>query len=255
MIPASGTISTFQAVPRSIQTRVAHYENAGFLFQDVPSSILTAQGFDSISDGIPKKLDTVKMRIPSKTLIFDGIRQTLIGKLSIMPMLDSIFRLCKSESFEGKLKKLHDKSYKIDDLLSIHVNRIHPLELVANSLSFQNIANIEYVFSTLTNKPFFKQVKQLRSRVKENPEIEYQIDQSDIEIMQEVFEERHLLIHNPSRSLSKSLASTEERINSILGVVASSDLVLRQFINENIDPEILSNISSNLDGDKAAAVS
>jgi hypothetical protein len=156
-------------------------------------------------------------------------------------MLDSVFRLCRPESFEGKLKKLHDKSYKIDDLLAIYVNRIHPLELVANSLSFQNISSIENVFSTLIGKPFFKQVQQVRARVKENPEIEYQIDYSNIETMQEIFEERHLLIHNPNRNLSTSLASTEERINLILGVIGSSDLVLKQFINENIDPEISSN--------------
>ncbi|WP_269621128.1 hypothetical protein [Zhongshania sp. BJYM1] len=168
-------------------------------------------------------------------------------------MLDSVFRLCKPELFEGKLKNLHDKSYKIDDLLAIYVNRIHPLELVASNLSFQNIGNIEKVFSTLIGKPFFKQAKQLKWRLKEKPETECEINHSDIDTLQEVFEERHLLIHNPNGNLSASLASTEERINSIFGVVMASDLVLTQFINENIDPEISSNKSSNADGDKAAA--
>jgi len=58
-------------------------------------------------------------------------------------MLDSVFRICAPSSFEDKLRKLHDKSYKIDDLVAIYVNRIHPLELIASNHSFQNITNIE----------------------------------------------------------------------------------------------------------------
>lgn len=167
-------------------------------------------------------------------------------------MLDLVFKTCKPESFEEKLKKLHDKSYKIDDLIAIYVNRIHPLELVSSNLSFQNINNIEKTFTTLIGTSFFKQAKQLKWRLKDKPEVECEIFHSDFEAMQEVFKERHLLIHNPNRNLSTSLGSTEDRINSIMGVVIASDLVLMQFINENIDPEILSNKPSNTGGDKAA---
>lgn len=160
-------------------------------------------------------------------------------------MLDSVFRMCQRESFESKLKKLHDKSYKIDDLLVIYVNQINPLELVANSLSFQNIENIEKTFSTLIDKPFFKQTKQITWRLKDNPEVECNIDHSDIERLESIFKERHLLIHNPNRGLSTSLISTQERIDSVLGVVMASDLILTQFINGNTDSEILSRKQSN----------
>jgi hypothetical protein len=167
-------------------------------------------------------------------------------------MLDSVFRLCKPESFEEKLKKLHDKSYKIDDLIAIYVNQIHPLELVASNLSFQNINNIEKTFSTLTGKPFFKEAKQLKWRLADKPETESEISHADIEILQEIFEERHLLIHNPSNHLKVSLNSTEERIDSVLGVIMASDLVLTQFINKNIDPDLSSNNSSNSDAVSSA---
>lgn len=166
-------------------------------------------------------------------------------------MLDTVFRMCKPESFESKIKKLHDKSYKIDDLLAIYVNQIHPLELVANSLSFQNIENIEKTFSTLIDKPFFKQAKQLQWRLKDNPEVECKIEHSDIENLEGIFQERHLLIHNPNRNLSTSLISTQDRITSVLGVVMASDLVLTRFIDENIDPEILSFNADNAESDGA----
>ncbi len=166
-------------------------------------------------------------------------------------MLDSIFRMCKPESFEGKIKKLHDKSYKIDDLLAIYANKVHPLELVADALSFQNIGSIEKTFSTMIDKPFFKEIKQLEWRLKEKPEVKCKIDHSDIQDLEGVFQERHLLIHNPNRGLSTSLNSTQERINSALGVIMASDLVLTRFINENIDPEILSSKADSADSDGA----
>lgn len=90
-----------------------------------------------------------------------------------------------------KNKKLHDKSYKIDDLLAIYVNRIHSLELVADGLSFQNIENIEKTFSILLEKPFFKQTKQLAWKLKNAPETESTIQYSDIENLEGIFQKRH----------------------------------------------------------------
>lgn len=156
-------------------------------------------------------------------------------------MLDSIFRLCKPSSFEDKLKKFHDHSYKIDDLVEMHAHGIHPLELVASSLNFQNIQSIEKIFSILLGKPFFKQAKQLKWRLAEDPESESEISQLDIQALQEVFEERHQLIHNPNRQFSKTIENIEDKINSVLGVIMASDLVLTQFINENTDPKIATN--------------
>lgn len=156
-------------------------------------------------------------------------------------MLDSVFRLCKPSAFEDKLKKLHDHSYKIDDLIEMHAHGIHPLELVASSLNFQNIQSIEKIFSILIGKPFFKQAKQLKWRLKEKPESESEILQADIQALQEVFEERHQLIHNPNRKFSRTIEDIEDKINSVLGVIMASDLVLIEFINENTDPEVVSN--------------
>jgi len=156
-------------------------------------------------------------------------------------MLDSVFRLCKPSSFNDKLKKLHDKSYKIDDLIELYINRVHPLELVASSLSFQNTQSIEKVFSTLIGKPFFKQAKQLKWRLAEKPVNEFEITHEDINTLQEIFDERHQLIHNPNRHFILSEETIMDKIGSILGVIMASDLVLIQFINENIDPELSSN--------------
>jgi hypothetical protein len=154
-------------------------------------------------------------------------------------MLDSIFRICAPSSFESKLKKLHDKTYKIDDLLSIYTNNIHPLELIANNISFQNITNIEKTFSLLIGKPFFKQTRNIKWRLKDDPEAESEIFQKDIDTLQDLFEYRHLLIHNPNQSINTSINDIEDQINSMFGVIMASDLVLTTYINENTDPELV----------------
>lgn len=153
-------------------------------------------------------------------------------------MLDSVFKMCAPSSFEDKLKKLHDKSYKIDDLIAMYVNKIHPLELIASNHSFQNTDTIDKVFTIVIGKPFFKQVRHIKWRLKDNEHSESEATQEDILALQDLFEYRHLLIHNPNQSLKASIEVIENQINSIFGVVMASDLIMSQYINENIDPEL-----------------
>ena len=64
-------------------------------------------------------------------------------------ILDFAFRFCAPEFFEPKLKQMHPDKYDISDLIAIYRHRIHPLELVVNSQSFQNVDKIERVFSKI----------------------------------------------------------------------------------------------------------
>lgn len=153
-------------------------------------------------------------------------------------MLDSVFRLCKPSSFENKLKKLHDNSYKIDDLIDMYVHHIHPLELVSSSLSFQNIYNIDKIFTILIEKPFFKQIKQIKWRIKDTL-AESEASHDDIQSLEDLFTERHQLIHNPNIDFSTTIDDIEKKICSVLNVIMASDLVMTQFINENLDPEVI----------------
>lgn len=153
-------------------------------------------------------------------------------------MLDSIFRMCVPSSYKDILRKLHDHAYKIDDLVSMYEADIHPLELIANSHSFQNKENIERVFKIVLGDSFFKKIQSIKWRIKDSPESESEISYKDIEALQSIFEYRHSLIHNPNQKLSESLSSIEGKINSIFGVITASDIVLSSHINENLDPEL-----------------
>lgn len=157
--------------------------------------------------------------------------------------LDSVFKLCKPESFTNKLKSWHDKSYKIDELIELYVHKVHPLELIANNLNFQNTHNIEKTFTTLLGKSFFKEIKSIKWRLSKSPENEYEVNHTDIDILQELFDERHKLIHNPHANFSKFQENALEKINAVLGVIMASDIVISKFINDNIDPELIDEVS------------
>ncbi|OOE44948.1 HEPN domain-containing protein [Salinivibrio kushneri] len=152
-------------------------------------------------------------------------------------ILDAIFKMCAPSSFENKLKKLHDKSYKIDELVAMYAKGIHPLELIASNHSFQNTNNIDKVFTIVTEKPFLKQVRNMKWRIADKPESESEVTHEDITALQDLFEYRHTLIHNPNQSLKAPIKDIEKQINSALGVVMASDLILSQYVNDNIEPE------------------
>ena len=174
-----------------------------------------------------------------KTLLKSHVINTVTAvEVYYRDMIDSVFRLCKPSSFENKLKKLHDNSYKIDDLIDMYVHHIHPLELVASSLSFQNIYNIDKIFTILIEKPFFKQIKQIKWRIKDTL-AESEASHDDIQSLEDLFTERHQLIHNPNIDFSTTIDDIEKKICSVLNVIMASDLVITQFINENLDPEVI----------------
>ena len=109
---------------------------------------------------------------------------------------------------------------------------------MASGLNFQNILSIDKVFSTLVGKPFFKQIKQFKWRLAEKPGDEFEVCHDDLNKLQEFFDLRHQLIHNPNADLMQTSEIVMDKISSILNVIMASDLVLIQFIDENIDPEI-----------------
>lgn len=156
-------------------------------------------------------------------------------------MLDSIFKLCEPDSFNDKLKKLHDRNYKIDDLVGLYVHQVHPLELIADNLSFQNIDSIERVYSHIIGTRFWKEIRNVKWRLKESPENEYEASHDDIAALKSVFELRHQLIHNPSSNFLVSRETISDNLNSVLAVVMASDLVISQHITSNLDPELATN--------------
>jgi hypothetical protein len=154
-------------------------------------------------------------------------------------ILDSVFRVCKSSAFVDKLAKLHDSSYRIGDLVEMHVASVHPLELIASNQSFQNIKSIDTVFTTLIGVPFWKQAKTLQYRMPEvTGETVHKTTHDQIEDMSALFRLRHQLIHNPSAQWILNKDEVGRQIDSVCAVILASDILINNWMIENIDPEL-----------------
>ena len=156
-------------------------------------------------------------------------------------MLDGIFRLCKPEAFQPVLKELHKVKYDIDELLDFYVKRVHPVELVVDSFNFQNSAVIASVFSKLMRKPLWSSVIGLQLRVKDQPETEVTLESENLASFERTVRLRHELIHNPDLTRVKLAPIEWVDLHLIAGLIFGCDVVINNFIAENLDEEIKQN--------------
>lgn len=153
-------------------------------------------------------------------------------------MLDSIFHLCKPESFEGFLREFHKVKYDIDELIAIYRKQTHPLELVVDGCNFQNLDVVSSVFSKLLGKSLWETVFSFKWRIADTPEKEYQADKTHLQALQRSIALRHELIHNPDLTVVRLTETQRSDLNSAAFLVCCCDLVLSQFISDNLDDEI-----------------
>lgn len=150
-------------------------------------------------------------------------------------MLDAVFRFCSPDFFRSKLKFLHPDKYEIDDLLAVYEHRIHPLELVSWSQSFQNTQRIDRVFSKLLGRSFWTEVLSMQVRVAEKPETETSFDHSGFEALQRVFNLRHELVHDPAKRCFLT-SKIRDDIWDCAFMVLGADIVLMRLMQEHADP-------------------
>ena len=152
-------------------------------------------------------------------------------------VLDGIFRICDPAFFEPHLKRIHQTKYDITDLLVFHRKSVHPLELIASSLSFQNSEAIDSVFSNFLGKSLWSSVLGLQVRIAGKPESECKFDHTNLENMKRIFALRHELVHDPAQTPMFSQERYEQIVSAGF-MVFGSDIVLMKMIVENQDPRL-----------------
>lgn len=158
-------------------------------------------------------------------------------------MLDFIFRYCAPSFFEPKLKVLHPEKYDISDMLAVYIHRIHPLELVSNAQSFQNVERIDKVFSKFVDKGLWASVLMMQARIKKIPEKVTSWSSEDLAGMKSLFALRHELVHDPARRSFLTPKVVEELWESA-HMVGGSDIVLSNVLNENKDPTLADDLNT-----------
>jgi len=152
-------------------------------------------------------------------------------------MLDFIFKYCAPDFLEPKLKHLHQEKYDIADILDIYRHKVHPLELISNSQSFQNIERIEKIFGKFLDKGFWSTVLNQQVRRVDEPENIVTWTNDDFLGLKSTFSLRHELVHDPAR---KAFFNEEvfKNIWKSAHMIFGSDVVLSRILTENRDPSL-----------------
>lgn len=153
-------------------------------------------------------------------------------------ILEMIFKTCSPEFIKPVLRDIHRTKYDIDDLVLMHENSVHPLELIVTNQSFQNADTIEAVFTKYIRKSLWGTVIGMKVRIKDEPETEEEFDHSSLDALKKLFEIRHEIVHNPAY---QRLIINDDFHTTLLGamfIVFGSNLVLTNLIVENCDPEL-----------------
>lgn len=169
-------------------------------------------------------------------------------------MLSFMFWYCSPSFYEHHLKYLHPEKYDINEILNIVQHEIHPLEIVSNAQSFQNIDKIDKVFSKFIGKSLWSSIpenigKSLWSSIPEfhvklNSNIsnteerwsEAKWSSEDVASLKSIFDLRHELVHDPAR---RNFITTEiiDNLWKSGSVIWGSELVLTKLIDDNKDPK------------------
>ncbi len=169
-------------------------------------------------------------------------------------MLDFLFWYCSPLFFEPHLKAIHPEKYDIVQVLEIIQHEIHPLEIVSSSQSFQNVGQIDKVFSLFIGKSIWSSILELQVRVNKTPEKtdetweEVRWSQDDLAGLKSTFDLRHELVHNPAR---RNFITSEviDNLWKSAHMLFGSEVILNKVIEGNKDPKL---DLANLDNQNSA---
>ena len=171
----------------------------------------------------------------SKTVV---LKNSIINQVSLMEvyfkdMLMIVLNTLSDTVSEGILNQLHPKKYRISEIIEMNRHSVSPYEMIVQDQNFQNLDNIERVYSKLLNKPFKSVVLKANYRIVEisNKVIEFSIEELDR--LKELIEYRHELVHNLEGNSSYTNNEIFEMILSLHRYVMISELILQDFINKN----------------------
>ncbi len=165
-------------------------------------------------------------------------------------MLVFLFWHCSPSFFEPHLKAIHPEKYDIVQVLEIIQHEIHPLEIVSSAQSFQNVGQIDKVFSLFIGKNIWSSILELQVRVNKTPENteatweEVSWSKDDLAGLKSTFDLRHELVHNPAR---RNFITTEviDNLWKSAHMLFGSEIILNKVIEDNKDPKLdLANIDN-----------
>ena len=152
--------------------------------------------------------------------------------------LDAIFRLCKHTAYLPSIDKIIKAKYSVREILDLELQGLHFLETIPRQLSFQNIGQICSVYDHYFEKGFRKEIQENQFRFKDHPEHIMEVTDPTFSTIENLFELRHEIIHNPGMTIRESKQDISSYLEQVWNLVFCSDQAIINFMETHVKEEV-----------------
>ena len=188
-----------------------------------------------------KLLKKIYKNIDDKICLKEALCQFVISDITAFEVYFrdiflAMFSFCENDKeLLSRCTKLVDKNFNLEDLIIMDADDIGIPLLILGFQNFQNLKNIEKVFSTITQQKIFE-ILDKNEFYKGQPEgyVLQPLDKDWYSKLEEYLELRHNLTHDFNPRLKIDLERIMELHENLLGFVHAMDICLEwNFIQEH----------------------
>ena len=225
-------------IKKLLQSRIARESRQG---QPILNLLTVSKEIDEAATHLFKNRDTPFRSILEKSI---PILSVTAIETYYRDILDSIFRMCDPDFFKPVLKDIHKSKYDIDDLVLMHEESIHPLEMISSTLNFQSVEAIDKVFSKFLKKGLWDSVIGTRVRQAVQPEPEIEFKHEYLQSLRNLFNTRHDLVHNQIHPHKELTTEFFDEISASFLLVTGSHFAISDMINKKLN-KVINNAQQN----------
>lgn len=198
------------------------------------------------------ELQSLTASQPTKT-IFTHLAQihfVTVIECYFRDILGAIFKICNPEAFAPALGKLAKQKYSVQEIVELEAKGLHILQVLTGELKFQNLHQITSVFDNFFPSGFIKSISEHKYRFGDLPDKIMEVNSATLRVLNQVFSERHELVHNPSEELIRGAPQDmDAKWTSVWCFVFCSNMVIEEFIANNAKKSFLLEVEGSAAGE------
>lgn len=148
-----------------------------------------------------------------------------------------IFKLCTTDVLK-RCKNILKNKFSLEDINYIHSNNIEISDFISSFINFQNLQNIEKVFSAFLEKSFFNSLKGREFKSRKSNGFPFKLENDYYLDLKNFIELRHLVVHDFDMNLEINDDDLDDYYSTLLLFITASDVLIHEdFIELHLKEE------------------
>lgn len=184
----------------------------------------------------------IKKSIKDEALFREAKSQFIISCITVFEVYFRdlflvIFKLCTTDILE-RCKNILKNKFSLEDIIYVYSNNIEISDFISSFINFQNLQNIEKVFSAFLEKSFFDSLKGREFKSRKSNGIPFKLKDDYYLDLKNFIELRHLVVHDYDMNLEINDDDLDKYYSELLLFITASDVLIHQdFIEPHLKEE------------------